>query len=104
MAVAYAGQTLGLTTHVFIPRDASKRKIALARNYTPNVVLTDCDFDAAKELAKELAEKNGFYFIDDGGEDSIAEGAGTIALEILERRTPTAVVVDRKSTRLNSSH
>src|SRR3954469_9474832 len=26
MAVAYAGNVLGLTTHIFVPRDASQRK------------------------------------------------------------------------------
>src|SRR5438132_6474787 len=46
MAVAYAGSVLGLQTHVFVPRSASARKISLIAQYTPNLVLTDCDFDA----------------------------------------------------------
>src|SRR5580692_9423363 len=66
MAVAYAGHTLGLTTHVFVPRGGSPRKINLIGEYTPNLVLTDCDFDAAKNLARELAKREGYYFIDDG--------------------------------------
>src|SRR5688572_265810 len=51
MAVAFAGHQLGLKTHVFVPKTGSRRKIALISEYTPNLVLTDCDFDAAKELA-----------------------------------------------------
>src|SRR5215470_12943821 len=61
MAVAYAGHRLGLTTHIFIPRDASPRKIQLIGEYTSNLVLTDCDFDAAKELASKLASEKGYY-------------------------------------------
>jgi threonine dehydratase len=93
MAVAYAGSVLGLETHIFVPRNSSQRKIQLIREYTPNLVLTECDFDAAKELAHQLAREHGYYFIDDGGETSIMEGTGTIALEILADRTPEAVVV-----------
>jgi threonine dehydratase len=93
MAVAYAGSVLGLTTHIFVPRDASQRKIRLIDEYTPNLVLTDCDFDSAKEMARELAERQGYYFIDDGGEPPIVSGTGTIGLEILASQTPEAVVV-----------
>src|SRR5215831_12414982 len=93
MAVAFAGNLLGLSTHVFVPRNSSPRKIMLINEYTPNVVLTDCDFDAAKELAFERARDCGYYFIDDGGELSIVEGTGTIGLEILAERTPEAVIV-----------
>jgi len=93
MAVAYAGHVLGLTTYIFVPRDASPRKIRLIEEYTRNLVLTDCDFDAAKELARSLAEKRGYYFIDDGAEMTIVEGTGTIGLEILAERTPETVVV-----------
>jgi threonine dehydratase len=93
MAVAFAGHVLGLTTHIFVPQDGSPRKINLIREYTPNLVLTDCDFDAAKERARELAKASGYYFIDDGGERTLVEGTGTIGLEILQERTPEAVVV-----------
>jgi threonine dehydratase len=93
IAVAFAGHRLGLTTHIFVPRDASARKIKLIGEYTSNLVLTDCDFDAAKELAHKLATEKGYYFIDDGGESSIVEGTGTIGLEILAERSPEAVVV-----------
>jgi threonine dehydratase len=93
MAVAYAGSVLGLETHVFVPRNASTRKIKLINEYTRNLELTDCDFDEAKDLARQRARDRGYYFIDDGGEPAIVEGTGTIGLEILTQRTPEAVVV-----------
>jgi threonine dehydratase len=93
MAVAYAGHMLGLITHIFVPKDASARKINLIREFTPDLVLTACDFDASKELAEELAREKGYYFIDDGAEASIVEGTATIGLEILAERTPEAVIV-----------
>src|ERR1043166_4815802 len=33
MAVAYAGSVLGLATHVFVPRNASARKLSLIAEY-----------------------------------------------------------------------
>jgi len=93
MAVAWAGHVLGLTTHVFVPKHSSQRKITLIAEYTRNLVLTDCDFDAAKALASNLAKENGYYFVDDGGERPIVEGTGTIGLEILAERVPEAVIV-----------
>jgi threonine dehydratase len=93
MAVAYAGHLLGLQTYIFVPRSGSARKINLISQFTDNLVLTDCDFDSAKELAQRLAAQQGYYFIDDGGEASIVEGTATIALELLEDHVPEAVVV-----------
>jgi len=93
MAVAFAGCQLGLPTHVFVPKSASRRKIALIGEFTPNLVLTDCDFDAAKEMAANLAREKGHYFVDDGGEYAIVEGTATIGWEIMNQMTPDAVVV-----------
>jgi threonine dehydratase len=93
MAVAFAGHLLGLATHIFLPRDAVSRKIRLVREYTSNVVLTDCDFDAAKEMAREFAGSRDCYFIDDGHEETIVHGTGTIGLEILMEMTPDLIVV-----------
>src|SRR5262249_53541432 len=40
------------------------------------------DFDAAKAAARRHAEANGARFVVDGAEPAIAEGAGTIGLEL----------------------
>jgi threonine dehydratase len=40
------------------------------------------DFDEAKAAARALAESEGWRFVEDGREAEIAEGAGTIALEL----------------------
>lgn len=93
MGVAFAGHRLGLTTHIFVPKSASQRKIDLVREYTPNLVLTDGDFDRAKEIARDFAREKRHYFVDDGGEITIVEGTGTIGLEILGQMTPDAVIV-----------
>jgi threonine dehydratase len=93
MAVAYAGRVLGFETHIFVPSNASPRKIRLIEQYTSHLTLTEVDFDDAKRLARDLAEREGYYFIDDGGEPSIVAGTGTIGLEILAEWTPEAVIV-----------
>jgi threonine dehydratase len=45
-------------------------------------VLAGADFDAAKAAAKEHAQGSGALYIEDGQLPEIAEGAGTIALEL----------------------
>src|SRR5260370_29357469 len=51
------------------------------------------DFDAAKRAARLHAAKTGARFVEDGAEAAIAEGAGTIALELAEVGAFDAVVI-----------
>jgi threonine dehydratase len=46
------------------------------------VVLAGEDFDAAKLAARAIAEREGWHYVEDGREQAIAEGAGTIAVEL----------------------
>jgi threonine dehydratase len=46
------------------------------------VLLSGADFDEAKAAAREFSEREGLPFVEDGREVAIAEGAGTIGLEL----------------------
>lgn len=83
MALAWAGRRHGIPVTVFCARDANKAKVTRIRRLGAQVVLVGEDFDEAKAHAQQEAGRNGgVTFVEDGDEPRIAEGAGTIALEL----------------------
>ena len=81
--LAWAARAAGLSCRVFAATSANPLKVARMRELGAEVVLGGTDFDAAKELARAAAATGGGLFVEDGRERAIAEGAGTIALEML---------------------
>jgi threonine dehydratase len=67
---------------VFAAESANPLKVAAMRRLEAEVWQVGSDFDAAKAAARDHAGKTGQRFVEDGAEPAIAEGAGTIALEI----------------------
>lgn len=82
--LAYAATRSGHRVIVFAAEAASPVKIEAMRRLGAEVILHGPDLDAAKAEARAFAAEQGFRFVEDGAEPAIAEGAGTIALEITE--------------------
>lgn len=81
--LAYAARRRGLPVTVFAATSASPLKVARMRELGAHVELAGHDFDAAKDAARDYVRgRAGARFIEDGHEPAIAEGAGTIALEL----------------------
>jgi len=92
--IAYAGTRAGLTVKVVAATTANPLKLDAMRRFGAEVILHGHDFDAAKLHAADLAQRIGGYFLEDGREPAIAEGAGTIAVELLQSRVrPAAIYV-----------
>lgn len=92
--LAYCGSRAGLRVTVVAAETANPLKLEAMRRFGAEVILHGADFDAAKLHAAELAQATGAFFLEDGREPAIAEGAGTIALELLKSGTrPAAVYV-----------
>lgn len=89
---AYCGTRAGLHVTVVAAENANPLKIDAMRRFGAEVVLRGHDFDAAKGHAAELARATGAAFLEDGRESAIAEGAGTIALELLKSETKPAAI------------
>jgi len=87
--MAYAARKRGLPLIVFAAETANRLKLDRMRELGAEVRLAGIDFDAAKQHAREFAEKAGALFIEDGREPAITEGAGTIAVELC--RWPAAL-------------
>jgi threonine dehydratase len=92
-ALAYACRRRGATLTVFTSLHANPFKIERMRALGAEVRMTGDDFDAAKDAARAHAGETGARMVEDGLEPAISEGAGTIALELLDWPEPLDAVV-----------
>ncbi len=92
--LAYAGRARGRKVVIFSATTANPGKVEAMRRLGAEVRLEGNDFDAAKTAARAYAEAHGAPFVEDGALHTIAEGAGTIALEITERLDREAIKLD----------
>jgi threonine dehydratase len=82
--VAYGARATGRALTVFASVNANPLKIEAMRRLGAEVRLEGEDFDAAKAAGRAFADQEGLAFVEDGAAAEIAEGAGTIALELTE--------------------
>lgn len=80
--MAYACRKRGLRLTVFAAHTANPLKIERMRDLGAKVELEVGDFDQAKDAARRFAEAGDATFVEDGLLGPIAEGAGTIAMEL----------------------
>ncbi len=92
--LAYAGRARGRKVVIFSATTANPGKVEAMRRLGAEVRLEGDDFDAAKAAARAYAESHGCPFVEDGALRAIAEGAGTIALEITERLSSDGISLD----------
>jgi threonine dehydratase len=69
---------------VFAAEKANPLKVAAMRSLGAKVRLAGADFDAAKDAARRFAAESDAFYVEAGAIPEIAEGAGTMALEISE--------------------
>jgi threonine dehydratase len=80
--MAYAARKRGIPLVVFAAESANRLKLERMRELGAEVRLAGRDFDEAKEHGQAFATATGGRWIVDGREPAIAEGAGTIAVEL----------------------
>ncbi len=80
--LARAAARRGHACLVFAAETANPVKVEAMRRLGADVRLVGADFDEAKNAARVYAQESGMRFVEDGAEPTIAEGAGTIGLEL----------------------
>jgi len=90
--MAYACRKRGRPLTVFAARGANRMKVDRMRALGARVELQGDDFDEAKDAAKRHAAENGELYVEDGRLGAIAEGAGTIAVELMQDSAPLDAV------------
>jgi threonine dehydratase len=93
-AVAYAGRRRGIAVDVFVPEDINPVKLARMKAFGATVTPIGRDGTAAEEAARLYADtRPGCEFMDDGKNPNVSEGAGTIAVELLESASIDTIVI-----------
>ncbi|HCI5999600.1 TPA: pyridoxal-phosphate dependent enzyme [Klebsiella variicola subsp. variicola] len=82
IAVAEAAKALDINVTVIMPENAPASSIEKIRHSGSAVILED-DVSSAFERARKLTEQ-GYHIIDDCSDTLVAEGYGTLALELME--------------------
>jgi len=89
LAVASACQTRKLPCTVFVAETAKPSKVAKIIERGARVIARGHDFDAAKQAAKqyyqeqkESSPERNVHFVDDGKDQAVTEGAGSIGVEL----------------------
>jgi threonine dehydratase len=94
-ATAWAARRAGTRAIVFVPEQASVAKVALIEAQGAELRHVGADADDAKAAAKELAEREGWFFFEDGAEPAQFDGYAAIGDELLDQlaEPPGSVVV-----------
>ncbi|HET9141412.1 threonine ammonia-lyase [Actinophytocola sp.] len=88
--IAYAARSRGIPATVFTPTGVSPSKLDRMRSFGASVVAVADPRSAAEEY---VAADPARLLVTDGHDARIAEGAGTIAVELLAAHRPDAIVV-----------
>jgi len=81
--LAWAARGRGLALTVFASRGAVPAKIEAMRRLGADVRLSGEDYDSAKAKAAAYAAAEGLLYVEDGAHAAIADGAGTLAREMV---------------------
>ena len=93
-AMAYVGRSRRIPVQVFVANDVNPAKAERMRSLGAKVTLCEGNFDVAKENARrQAAEHSECVFVEDGADDALSEGAGTIGVELLAAGAIDTVVV-----------
>jgi threonine dehydratase len=91
--MAYSAHKREIPLTVFAALNASPMKVERMRTLGAEVRLAGEDFEGAHEAATIFATERGAQLIEDGRAPAIAEGAGTIAVELLRWPEPFDAIV-----------
>jgi threonine dehydratase len=85
--VALAAQRLGLHARIVMPVTTPSIKVEDVRAFGVEVVLHGDTYDAAHQLARQQAERDGLVFVHAYDDPEVIAGQGTIGVEILRQHT-----------------
>lgn len=82
--LAFAAQLMGYPANIVMPEPTPLIKINRTKSYGARVLLHGDNFDEAQDFARRLANERGFTFIHPFNDYFVAQGQGTIGVEILQ--------------------
>lgn len=82
--LAFAAQLMGYPANIVMPEPTPLIKINRTKSYGARVLLHGDNFDEAQRFARKLANERGFTFIHPFNNYFVAQGQGTVGVEILQ--------------------
>ncbi len=92
-ALAWSGQSRGIAVTVVAGANASPLKLERIRALGATVRIVDGDIEDARHLARQMADIEGAFLVEDSENLDTCEGAGTIGIELVEDMGPVDAVV-----------
>jgi threonine dehydratase len=92
-AVALAARQLGVAAIIVMSPDVPEMKIAATRSYGAKVIMAASSSSARRQVAEELAVREGCTLIPPYDHIDVITGQGTIGPELLEQIHPAAIFV-----------
>jgi threonine dehydratase len=83
-SIAYAAREFGAKATIFAPDGANPVKVAAMERLGAEVVFAGPDFDTARRVAEEQANRDGAHFVHSANEPHLITGVATYSLEMLE--------------------
>lgn len=77
-----AGRVNGICT-VVVPHNTPEIKLNNMRNAGARLIIEGSDWGDSCQIARQLAAREGWLYLEDGEDPAIMAGAGTVALEVL---------------------
>jgi threonine dehydratase len=84
LAMAWSGQRRGISVTVVAGASANPVKLGRLRALGATVRIVDGDIEDARHLARQMADIQGAFLVEDGENLDTCEGAGTIGIELIE--------------------
>ena len=81
--MAYSARKRGLRLTVFVSENANPRKVQRMKEMGAEIRQQGADLEEAHDAARLFAFRSNATLVEDGRDAAIAEGAGTIAIELL---------------------
>lgn len=91
--MAFTCRSRGRDVVVYADRNANPLKLERIAAFGAELRQTGDDFDAAKEAARAFCRQTGARMVEDGRDPEISEGAGTIAVELLQDHRIDVILV-----------
>ena len=91
--VAYHASKLGIPATIVMPLGTPFVKIIQTKEHGARVIVEGEGLDAARTLARTMAETENLVFVHPYDDDAIIAGAGTVALEMLDEHPDLDVLI-----------
>ena len=93
-SIAYAAKIFGYKSIICCPIGINPSKIQSMENLGAQVISEGNNYDESKSNAQELAEINGYTYVDGANEDKLIAGVATYSLEIFDKlNDPDFIIV-----------